>query len=71
MKKISNWLETRKATAIFTITSLFGGILFINQSTLTGNAILNTTLPFNLLSLIGLLLIICSVILGAYSLKKK
>ena len=70
MKKIFDWFETKKATMVFAIISLIGGFLFLNHS-ITGNIILSDKYSFNLVSLIGLLLILCAVILGAYSIKKK
>lgn len=65
-----NFFKTRKAIASFAIVALIGGFLFLNQSS-TGNVILNNSNSFNLISAIGLLLILCSIILGAYALKKK
>lgn len=69
MKK-ENFFKTRKATVSFALMALVGGFLFLNQS-ITGNIILDSENSFNLVSLMGLLLIACSIILGAYSLKKK
>jgi len=69
MKK-ENFFKTRKATVSFAIVALVGGFLFLNQS-ITGNVILNNTNSFSLVSLMGLVLIACSIILGAYALKKK
>jgi hypothetical protein len=70
MNKIPGWFKTRKATTIFAITALAGGFLFLNQG-ITGNAILNNRHYFEVFSLIGLLLVLCAVILGVYSIKKK
>jgi len=69
MKK-ENMLKTRKTATLFGIAALVGGFLFLNRS-ITGNIILNNENSFNLVSLMGMLLIVCSVILGAYALKKK
>ena len=69
MKKES-FFKTRKAIASLAIVALIGGFLFLNRS-ITGNIILDSENSFSLLSLIGILLISCSVILGAYALKKK
>jgi len=69
MKK-ENFFKTRKTTVSFAIIALITGFLFLNRS-ITGNVILNNENSFSLLSLIGLLLIACSVILGVYALKKK
>ncbi len=73
MKKINkylNLLETRKATAFFAIIALIGGFLFLNHS-ITGRVISDNNSSFNTISIIGLMLILCSIILGAYSLWKK
>lgn len=65
-----NILKTRKAATIFAITALISGFLFLSPS-ITGGFILEKSDSFSPLSLIGLLLIGCSIILAAYSLKKK
>ncbi len=69
MKKL-DWLKTRKATASFAIIALLGSFLFLNKG-ITGNVVLSNKFSFDLVSLIGLMLIVCAVILGAYSIKKK
>jgi uncharacterized membrane protein YqjE len=69
-KKKENLLKTKLVTAIFALVAFTGGFLFLNKS-ITGNIILNDKYSFNLVSLIGLLLILCAVILGVYSVKKK
>tara|TARA_Y100000310_G_C20435589_1_gene693577 strand:- start:575 stop:787 length:213 start_codon:yes stop_codon:yes gene_type:complete len=70
MGELFSWFKTRQATSIFAIGSLVSGFLFISQN-ITGNAIINNSSSFNVLSLIGLLLILCSVILGVYSIRKR
>ena len=70
MKKKTNFLTRKRTTTFFAIISLIGGLSFLNKN-ITGNIILSKAYSFDLISLIGLLLILCSVILGAYSLKKK
>jgi len=65
-----NILKTRKAATIFAIVALIGGFLFLSPS-ITGGFILERPDSFNTLSLIGLLLIGCAIVLAAYSLKKK
>ncbi|MBU2562262.1 MAG: hypothetical protein KKF68_01210 [Nanoarchaeota archaeon] len=68
--KTLDWFRTKKATITFAIISLTSGFFFLNQS-LTGNVILNNSYSLNFLSIIGLLLIVCAVILAAYSIKKR
>ena len=66
-----NRLKTKQATTIFALVALIGGFLFLNQSNVTGNIILSKENPINIISLIGLLLILFSVVLSLYSIKKK
>ena len=70
MEKQKSWFKTRKVIASFAIVALTGGFLFLNHS-ITGNIILNDEYSFNLISIIGLMLILCSIILGVYSVRKK
>lgn len=67
MKK--NFFKTKKVTVLFAIASLIAGFLFINKS-ITGNIILDNYHPISAVSIIGLTLIFCSIILGIYTLKK-
>lgn len=69
MRKKQDWFKQKKVTACFAIIALAAGFLFLNRS-ITGN-IISTGHSYNPVSLIGLLLIMCSIILGAYSLKKR
>lgn len=69
MKK-ENLLKNKKTTLGFSIASLIGSLLFLSPS-LTGGFILEKPNSFGILSFIGFLLIGCSIILAAYSLKKK
>ena len=62
-------LKTKIATAIFAIVALFTGFLFLNQS-LTGNAIIKNTFPIQPLSVIGLLLVLCAIVLGIYTIRR-
>jgi len=62
-------LKTKKATTIFAILALMGGFLFLSPS-ITGGFILESSDSFSPLSLIGLVLIGCSIVLATYSLKK-
>jgi len=73
MNKNNFWisLKTKRSTTIFALIALIGGFLFLNQSNVTGNIILSKENPINIISIIGLLLILCSVILSLYSIKKR
>ena len=68
--KISKLLKTKKVIAGFALVALLGGFFFLNN-TLTGNIIVESENSVSLLSIIGLALIICSIILGAYTIKRR
>ena len=68
-KKQSFW-ESTPVTSTFALAAFTGGILFLNR-TITGNTIFSDNYTFNLISIIGLLLIMCGIILTVYTLKKK
>jgi len=68
-KKKESLLKTKPATATFALIALAGGFLFLNKG-ITGNVILSDKSSFNIVSLIGLILIVCAVVLGIYSIKK-
>ncbi len=65
-----NIFKTKKAATIFAIVALIGGFLFLSPK-ITGNVVLENANSFNPLSLIGLVLVGCAIVLAAYSLKKK
>ena len=65
-----NLFKTKKAATIFAIVALIGGFLFLSPK-ITGNVVLENANSFSTLSLIGLLLIGCAIVLAGYSLKKK
>ncbi len=69
-KKSLDWFKTRKITAFFAIIALIGGFLFLNPI-MTGNVVLNNSHSFNMISTTGWLLILCSIILGIYSIRKR
>ena len=66
----TNWFKTRSATAIFAVIAFIGGFVFLGND-FTGNVILSSKQPFNLISFVGLLLIFCSAILAVYAIQKK
>lgn len=68
--KILEWLKTRIATTTFALLAFIGGFFFLNKS-ITGNTIVTETSYLSLLSLIGLVLIFCSLILALYSVKRR
>ena len=71
-ESIEELLKSSPITGGFAVIAFIGGVLFLSYSYgMTGNVILNDKYSFNFLSLIGLLLVLCSGILGLYSIKKK
>lgn len=72
MEKVKENFLKRKATmAVFAAVALLGGILFLDNSAMTGNAVLNNATSITPLTYIGMLLIFSSMILSAYIIFKK
>lgn len=69
-KKTSNWLKSKPVITGFAIIALVGAFLFMNEN-ITGSAILANGYSFDMLSLIGLLLVACAIILAVYNFRKK
>ena len=65
-----NILKTKKVATIFAIIALITGFLFLSPG-ITGGVISEGADSFNSLSLIGLILIGCTIVLATYALKKK
>ena len=63
------FLEQKKTTGIFAMIAFLSGYIFLDNS-VTGNAILKEQPSLNLVSLIGLGLIICSLLLAYHTFKK-
>ena len=63
-------LKRKPVTIVFALISFIGGFLFLNHS-LTGNVVINESYYLDIVSLIGLSLIICSLILAFYTIKHK
>lgn len=68
MQKKTPKLKSPKSTAGFAIAALLGGFVFLNKG-ITGNVILSNKYSFNIISLIGLLLVFCSAILALYTIR--
>ena len=70
-KNMKETFFSRKGvTWVFAAVALAFGFWFIDSS-FTGNAVVNNQVPISFLSIIGLLLIVCSAVLISYSVKKK
>jgi drug/metabolite transporter (DMT)-like permease len=61
--------KQKRVTGLFAIVAVIGGIFFTRME-LTGNVILNRNVQLNPLPIIGILLLLCSAVLAAYTLKK-
>lgn len=61
--KIKSLLEKKKIVGIFSFLSLITGFLLLDKG-MTGNVIIDNTPSFDIMSFIGLVLILCSFILA-------
>jgi len=67
----NSWFKEKKVTAIFAAVAFFTGFLFVDRGSISGNIILDGSYSFNIVSLIGLLLVLCSAVLAAYTIRKR
>lgn len=61
--------RTKSIAAIFAAVTFVLGFLFLDKG-ITGNAILDYEYSVDVVSLIGLLLVLCSAVLAVYIIKK-
>jgi hypothetical protein len=66
-----SWFKKKKITAYIALIAFVSGFLFIKNSGITGNAVVNHYHEVSVLSIVGLLLIFCSVILTIYTIEKE
>ena len=75
MPKKDNFLQKKSVVATFGIIALLAGFYFLNAGSIsgrvTGNSIMNQFYPLSLISIIGMLLILCSAILIIYAIVRK
>jgi hypothetical protein len=64
------FFQKKGITWIFGVIALIFGFLFLDSG-FTGNVIVNNKSPTSIVSIIGLLLVTCSTVLIAYSIKKR
>lgn len=64
------WFKTKGIVAVFAIVAFVVGFSFLDKGGTTGNVILNNHYPVDVMSIIGLLLVLCSVILAVYIVRK-
>jgi hypothetical protein len=69
MEKTS-FFNAKGMTAIFAAVVFLTGFLLLDKGSFTGNAILENQSSLNPFALIGLFLILCSVALAFYALKR-
>ncbi len=68
---MKNSFSGKGIIAMLAAVAFFTGFLFIDRGGISGNAVLNGDYSVSAVSLIGLLLVICSVILAAFALRSK
>lgn len=65
----AKWFKIKGIAAIFAVVAFVTGFLFLDKG-ITGNVILDNKYPVDVISLIGLLLVLCSAILAVYIIRK-
>jgi drug/metabolite transporter (DMT)-like permease len=63
------WFKTKGVAAVFAGLAFVVGFSFLEGGA-TGNVILDNHYPIDIMSLIGLLLVLCSAILAVYIIRK-
>ena len=63
------WFKIKSVAAVFAVVAFAAGFLFLDGGS-TGNVILENHYPVDFVSLIGLLLVLCSAILAVYIIKR-
>lgn len=63
------WFKTKGVAAVFAAVAFVVGFFFLDGG-VEGNVILENHSPVGALSIIGLLLVLCSAILAVYTIKK-
>ena len=75
MKNEKSFFRKKSVVGIFGALALLSGFYFLNTGFLsrgvTGNVVLTNFYPFSLISIIGMLLILCSAILIIYAIVKR
>jgi multisubunit Na+/H+ antiporter MnhB subunit len=79
VKTQRSFFQKRSVVAAIGIIALLSGFVFLNMGAMvnpftgrvTGNAISSSFFPFSLISIIGMLLLVCAAILIIYALVKR
>lgn len=70
-----NFFHKKSVVATFAILAVVGGIFFMQQGSqsTTGNIVLSDyqEFPYNFISIIGMALILCAIVLVVYVIKKR
>ena len=66
-----SWFKGKKVTTSLAFVSLVSGFLFMANSGITGNVVKNHYHQVSILSIVGLLLVFCSVALAIYTINKE
>ena len=66
----SELLKSKKVTATFGLLAFLGGAIFLKNS-MTGNVVIQDAASFEAIPFIGLALIFCSLVMAAYTIRKK
>ena len=69
--KENSWFREKKVTAIFAAVAFFAGFLFVDRGSISGNVIVDNDSALSIVSIVGLLLVLCSAILTAYTIRKR
>ena len=64
------WFKTKGVAAVFAVVAFVVGFLFLDRGGFTGNVILDNHYPVDVMSIIGLLLVLCSVVLAVWLARK-
>lgn len=67
----NSWFKEKKVAATFAVVAFFAGFLFVDRGSISGNVIVDNTPTFNIISMVGLLLVLCSAILVFYTVRKR
>ena len=69
--KENSWFRGKKVTAVFAAVAFFAGFLFVDRGSISGNVIVDNDSALSIVSIVGLLLVLCSAILTAYTIRKR
>ncbi|MEK6840870.1 MAG: hypothetical protein AABX79_02865 [Nanoarchaeota archaeon] len=68
---MENSFKEKGIFLILAVVAFFTGFLFVDRGGISGNTILDGSYPVSTVSMVGLVLVICSIILGAFAIRSK